>query len=300
MLLVDLCLRPLDAADGKLNVLLICSDDMRPQLGCYGDPTATTPNIDRLAARGMLFEHSYVSQALCSPSRISMLSGRYPATTQIFEIGRPLRATMPDITTVPQHFKNHGYHCRSFGDVYYVGIDDAASWNETSWQSTKPRYGAIGQAAMAARRREYDDGGTKPPARGKGGIFYAGPAFEATDLGDDELLVGDTAAQGIDQLRQYAKNPDQPFFLAVGFSNPHAPCETLPKRSPCILDVASQAFRHGPYMPQERLWCVQRFAVPHLPQRMQAEAGLSLPLGADTVVRGRKRCWDCNLQTIAT
>lgn len=263
LLIVGLCFRQSEAADGKLNVLLICSDDMRPQLGCYGDPTAKSPNIDRLAARGMLFEHSYVQQALCSPSRISMLSGRYPATTQIFEIGRPLRATMPDITTVPQHFKNHGYHCRSFGKVYHVGIDDDLSWSVPAWHSKQPRYGAIGQAAMAARRRAYDDSGTKPPARGKGGIFYAGPAFEATELGDDELLDGDTAAHGIEQLRQYAKNPDQPFFLAVGFSNPHVPWvapqkyfdlydrdalplarnEFLPKNAPSFAATSGQDFR---------------------------------------------------------
>src|SRR5687767_10779051 len=82
------------------NVLFIASDDMRPQLGCYGDPTVKSPHLDSLAKRGMVFERSYVQQALCSPSRISMLSGRYPATTGIFEIGRPLRATMPDITTM--------------------------------------------------------------------------------------------------------------------------------------------------------------------------------------------------------
>ncbi len=73
------------------NVLFIASDDMRPQLGCYGDPTVKSPNLDALATRGMVFERSYVQQALCSPSRISMLSGRYPATTGIFEIGRTLR-----------------------------------------------------------------------------------------------------------------------------------------------------------------------------------------------------------------
>ena len=89
----------LPAAD-RPNVLFIASDDMRPQLGCYGDPTVKSPNIDRLAARGMVFERSYVQQALCSPSRISMLSGRYPATTKIWEIGRTLRTTMPDITTM--------------------------------------------------------------------------------------------------------------------------------------------------------------------------------------------------------
>ena len=81
------------------NVLFIASDDMRPQLGCYGDPTVKSPNLDALAQRGMVFQRSYVQQALCSPSRIAMLSGRYPATTGIFEIGRTLRTTMPDITT---------------------------------------------------------------------------------------------------------------------------------------------------------------------------------------------------------
>src|SRR5688572_22228291 len=115
------------------NVLFISSDDMRPQLGCYGDPTVKSPHLDALANRGMVFQRSYVQQALCSPSRIALLSGRYPATTGIFEIGRPLRATMPDITTLPQHFKNHGYHTRSLGKIYHVGIDDEASWTVPAW-----------------------------------------------------------------------------------------------------------------------------------------------------------------------
>ncbi len=239
----------LDASDQR-NVLLICSDDMRPQLGCYGDPTVKSPNIDRLARRGMVFEQSYVQQALCSPSRISMLSGRYPATTQIFEIGRNLRETMPDITTVPQHFKNHGYHCRSFGKVYHVGIDDEASWSEPAWHSKKPRYGAIGQAALEARRKEYAASKTKPPARGQGGIFYAGPAFEATDLGDDDLLDGDTAARGIEQLREYAKRPDQPFFLAVGFANPHVPW-VAPQKYWDLYDRASLPLARNEFPPKD-------------------------------------------------
>jgi iduronate 2-sulfatase len=123
------------SADGPTNVLFIASDDMRPQLGCYGDLTVKSPNIDALAKRGMVFHRSYVQQALCSPSRISMLSGRYPATTGIFEIGRTLRTTMPDITTLPQHFKNHGYHTRSLGKIYHVGIDDGASWTVSAWHS---------------------------------------------------------------------------------------------------------------------------------------------------------------------
>ena len=97
------------SAATKLNVLMIAVDDMRPQLGCYGDPTVKSPNMDRLAARGLLFNRAYCQQALCSPSRISLLTGRYPATTKIFTIGPELRSTMLDITTLPQHFKNNGY-----------------------------------------------------------------------------------------------------------------------------------------------------------------------------------------------
>lgn len=205
------------------NVLFIASDDMRPQLGCYGDPVVKSPNIDRLAGHGMLFERSFVQQALCSPSRISMLSGRYPATTQIFEIGRPLRATLPDITTLPQHFKNNGYHTRSLGKIYHVGIDDDASWTIPAWHSKKPRNGPAGIAAVEARKQEYAGKNIKAPAKGKGAVNYAVPAFDAVDCKDEDLMDGDCATNAIAQLNEHAKTPQQPFFLAVGFANPHVP-----------------------------------------------------------------------------
>jgi iduronate 2-sulfatase len=205
------------------NVLFIAADDMRPQLGCYGDRTVKSPHLDALARRGVVFERSYVQQALCSPSRISMLSGRYPATTGIFEIGRPLRATMPNITTLPQHFKNHGYHTRSLGKIYHVGIDDEASWTIPAWHSKQPRYGPIGRAAIEAQRKDDELKGIKRQGRAKGVGNYASPAFEMVDCGDDDLLDGDTTAAAIAQLREHAAKPSQPLFLAVGFANPHVP-----------------------------------------------------------------------------
>jgi iduronate 2-sulfatase len=211
------------AAEQRPNVLFIASDDMRPQLGCYGDPTVKSPNIDALAKRGMVFQRSYVQQALCSPSRISMLSGRYPATTQIFEIGRTLRTTMPDITTLPQHFKNNGYHTRSLGKIYHVGIDDDASWTIPAWHSGKPRTSAATQEAVKKYIADAKAAGTTLPQKGKGSRNAAIPAFEAVECGDDDLLDGDCAANAISQLREHAKNPSQPFFLAVGFANPHVP-----------------------------------------------------------------------------
>lgn len=211
------------AANKRLNVLFIAVDDLRPQLGCYGDALVQSPNIDRLAARGMVFARAYCQQALCSPSRISLLSGRYPSTTRILTIGPALRETMPDIVTLPQHFKNHGYFTRSLGKVYHVGIDDPPSWSVPSWQSRKPRYGPEGEAAVRKYREEMQAAGKAIPAKGQGMAFYAGPAFEAPDVPDEALSDGDIGREGVAALRELAKRPEQPFFLAVGFHNPHVP-----------------------------------------------------------------------------
>jgi iduronate 2-sulfatase len=236
------------AAD-RPNVLFIASDDMRPQLGCYGDPTVKSPQLDALAGRGVVFTQSYCQQALCSPSRISMLSGRHPATTGIFEIGRTLRTTMPDITTLPQHFKNNGYHTRSLGKIYHVGIDDDASWTIPAWHSKQPRASAASRAAVEARRKSYQAKGVPPPAKGNGALGYAVPAFEAVDCGDDDLLDGDTAKNAIAQLREHAKNPRQPFFLAVGFANPHVPWIT-PKKYFDLYDPAKLPLAKNEFLPK--------------------------------------------------
>lgn len=208
-------------AGSKPNVLFIAVDDMRPQLGCYGDSLAVTPHMDRLAARGLLFNRAYCQQALCSPSRISLLSGRYPATTRIYSIGPELRSTMPDIVTLPQHFKNNGYFTRSLGKVYHVGIDDSASWSVPPWQSKAPRYGPEGTAVVRRKAAALKASGQEIPQKGPG--VPRGPAFEAPDVGDDDLLDGDTAKNAVESLNELAAKPDQPFFLGVGFANPHVP-----------------------------------------------------------------------------
>jgi len=211
------------ASANRLNVLFIAVDDLRPQLGCYGDKIVKSPNIDRLAARGTVFMRAYCQQALCSPSRISLLSGRYPATTRIFTIGPALRETMPDIVTLPQHFKNNGYFTRSLGKVYHVGIDDPSSWTVPSWVSKAPRYGPQGQAAVRKYAEQRKAAGKPIPSKGQGAAFYAGPAFETPGVPDDELADGDAARQAVAALRDLAKKPEQPFFLGVGFLNPHVP-----------------------------------------------------------------------------
>jgi len=232
------------------NILFIASDDMRPQLGCYGDTTVKSPNLDALAKRGMVFKNSYVQQALCSPSRISMLSGRYPATTGIFEIGRTLRTTMPDITTMPQHFKNNGYHTRSLGKIYHVGIDDDASWTVPAWHSKMPRTSAATQEGVKKFIDDAKAKGITLPQKGKGSRNSAIPAFESVECGDDDLLDGDTAANAIAQLKEHAKNPAQPFFLAVGFANPHVPWIS-PKKYWDLYDPAKFTLASNEYLPKD-------------------------------------------------
>ncbi|WP_395740522.1 sulfatase [Prosthecobacter sp.] len=231
------------------NVLFIASDDMRPQLGCYGDTTVKSPNIDALAKRGMVFQRSYVQQALCSPSRISMLSGRYPATTGIFEIGRTLRTTLPDITTLPQHFKNNGYHTRSLGKIYHEGIDDEASWTVRAWRSKKPRTSAATQEGVKKYIQDAKARGVVIPDKGKGSRMSAVPAFEAVECADDDLLDGDCASNAIAQLREHAKTPAQPFFLAVGFSNPHVPWIS-PKRYWDLYDRSKLPLATNTFLPK--------------------------------------------------
>jgi arylsulfatase A-like enzyme len=267
-----LCALP-GLAAGKLNVIMIAADDMRPQIGCYGDAVVKTPHLDRLAARGMVFERAYCQQALCSPSRISLLSGRRPSTTKIDEIERTLRTTMAGITTLPQHFKNSGYVSRSLGKIYHVGIDDPASWSVPPWHSNKPRYGPEGEKAVRIFAEQQKASGKKEPEKGPGRSSYARPAFEAPDVSDGALLDGDTAREAAATLKELAKNPNQPFFLAVGLLNPHVPWVTprkywdlfraedlkipendfLPRGAPSFATTTGNDFRRYAGVPEGKL-----------------------------------------------
>ncbi|HEY6168995.1 MAG TPA: sulfatase-like hydrolase/transferase, partial [Verrucomicrobiae bacterium] len=125
------------AAEKKLNVLFIVADDLRPDLGCYGAKHIHSPNIDKLAARGLVFERAYCQQAVCNPSRASLLSGCRPDTTRVMANNTFLRPMMPDVVTLPQHFKNNGWTSISLGKVFHHSEkepgDDPQSWSEPSW-----------------------------------------------------------------------------------------------------------------------------------------------------------------------
>src|SRR5690606_8507613 len=114
------------------NVLFIVVDDLRPNLRSYGDTIAITPNIDRLASRGTTFSNAYCQQSVCAPSRASALTGTRPNTTKVWDLKTHFRTALPDIVTLPQYFKNHGYYTQSVGKIYH---DPKEAQDPISWTS---------------------------------------------------------------------------------------------------------------------------------------------------------------------
>jgi iduronate 2-sulfatase len=117
-------------ASTKPNVLFIAVDDLRTSLGCYGDTLVKSPNIDRLAAQGVRFNRAYCHQAVCGPSRASILTGRLPDNTRVWHNRNLFRDTHPDLVTLPQLFKNNGYHAQGLGKVFSGDEreEDPQSW----------------------------------------------------------------------------------------------------------------------------------------------------------------------------
>lgn len=191
------------------NILFIAVDDLRPELGCYGVAEIKTPNIDGLAARGMVFERAYCQQAVCLPSRTSLLTGARPGTTKAWDLSTHFRKTIPTVVTLPQHFKDHGYHTQGMGKIYHSGFDDELSWS-VPFRNPKAPHGA------GARKQNPD--GPKVALSSKG----RGPVIEEVDGADNTLHdgeLGDMAIQALIDL----KSQEKPFFLAVGFIKPHLP-----------------------------------------------------------------------------
>ena len=197
-----------EESEQRLNVLFIAVDDLRPALGCYEDPIAITPNIDRLAAQGTVFRHAYCQQAVCSPSRLSLLTGLRPDTTRVWDLGTHFRAAVPDAITLPQHFKSHGYHTRSIGKIFHGNGKPSA--DPVSW-SVPPQHDVLRDMNLkyASKRNRLSKGSKRS-------------ATEAPDVSDSTYIDGvvcEAAEQAIEEL----VSDDKPFFLAVGFRKPHLP-----------------------------------------------------------------------------
>ncbi len=205
------------------NVLLIMVDDLRPAMGAYGDSVAITPNLDKLAANGVLFEQAYCNQAVCGPSRYNLLLGSRSTSSGIYTFGRDFRDPYPDAVTLPQYFKQHGYHTESMGKVFHIGhgtYGDTASWSVPHHKDLVIEY--VDPASKL-------DGLTREEALfsnmewGYSRSLPRGLAWESPDVADDAYADGRVAARAVDRLRALKSAPRRPFFLAVGFARPHLP-----------------------------------------------------------------------------
>ncbi|WP_145304122.1 sulfatase [Crateriforma conspicua] len=229
LLLSSFCLHPSAFAAPSAfaqNVLWVMADDLRPQLGCYGDEVVISPHIDQFAQRALRFDHAYVQSAVCSPSRNSMLSGLRPNTTGLRGFGTKVRDVIPDIVTLPQHFKNHGYETRAFGKIFHIydesmlgDEDDAQSWSEpTRWPEVPvwgPEQNALRDRLIAGAKKtgkEFKHPHDWPRAE----------TWDDSDIPDDQMQDGDTTA-AVEKYLDSRQGDQTPFFLAVGFLRPHLP-----------------------------------------------------------------------------
>ncbi len=217
------------AAQPRPNVLFIAVDDLRPELGCYGNKVVKSPNIDRLAVRGTVFNRAYVQQAVCSPSRTAMMTGLRPDTTRVWDLRTHFRVAQPDCITLPQHFKANGYHTAALSKIYHGGFEDGRSWNEPHWY---PKGRAVDTdqvdwtKQIVTRHNVNAEEFSAPLEAGldrkNGKSAKKGPSFEVSPKQDDELPDGATAAEAVRRLHDL-KSKGKPFFLAVGFLKPHLP-----------------------------------------------------------------------------
>ena len=220
ILLLSSFVIPHSSFAAPLNVLFIAVDDLRPELGCYGAVHMKTPHLDRLASQGMLFERAYCQVAVCNPSRSSVLSGTRPDTTGVLDNQHFMRPNMPDVISLPQHFKNHGYTSLSLGKIFHHSErepgDDPQSWSEPAWYHGEPYKHWFTQESL-----DYVKQLKALPKAQQPKQLRAAP-FEAADEPDASYPDAQTAAKAIETL-QRLKAEAKPFFLGVGFVKPHLP-----------------------------------------------------------------------------
>jgi arylsulfatase A-like enzyme len=221
----------------KKNVLFIAVDDLKPLIGAYGDDFAKTPNIDRIAAKGFVFENAYTQQAVCAPSRASMLTGLRPDRTKVWDLKTKIRSKNPNVITLPQQFKKNGYTTYAIGKIFDPrSVDhghDSRSWtipyinpNKLPGPEPKPALGYYLSEANIAKIKFYEGlaeaKGLKGKARYKFITDNFKPSTEMADVPDEAYVDGRITTEALKKLDKLSKE-DKPFMLMVGFKRPHLP-----------------------------------------------------------------------------
>ncbi len=210
------------------NVLLILVDDLKPALGCYGDKAAKTPNLDRLAARGMRFDLAYCNQAVCAPSRFNLMLGSRSTSTALYGLGSRLREALPDAVTLPQFFaKEGGYRTESVGKVFHVGHGnegDPDSFSVPPFKDKVIEY--LDPASTQGGKLTREEALFTNQELNRIRELPRGAAFEAPEAADEDYADGRVAAETVRRLEAAQTRRAQEgasFFIAAGFVRPHLP-----------------------------------------------------------------------------
>ena len=191
----------------KPNVLFIAVDDLRPELGCYGHKWIKSPNIDKLAAAGTVFNRAYCQVAVCGASRASLMTGLRPTPKRFLTYLTRVDKDAPGAMTIPEEFRKNGYQCISNGKIFHHRDDtEKRSWSVPAW---RPKVGGAVSFDPESKKM-------------KGGKKNRGPWFEGPDVPDKTYGDGRTAIKTIADLKRF-KASGKPFFLACGFYKPHLP-----------------------------------------------------------------------------
>ena len=235
------------------NILFLAIDDLRPEIGAYGSDIAITPNLDKLAGDGLLFNRAYCQEPICSPSRASLMTGARPETINVIENFTYFREANPDIITLPQHFKNNGYEATHTGKIYHKPgfADGELSWSRepaydrmTVEKSKTPGGYALPENQEFSKKSTAEviaKYGKNAPRNGLG----KGPAYEKADVPDTFYEDGYNAELAIATMKDMLeKNPDKPFFLGMGMKKPHlnwlAPKKYWDMYDPAKIKLATQ------------------------------------------------------------
>jgi iduronate 2-sulfatase len=222
-----LCLPLLAPATNRPNVLLLLVDDLKPALGCYGDTAAKTPNLDALAARGMRFDLAYCNQAVCAPSRFTLMLGSHSTSTGLYGLGSHLRQAIPNAVTMPQFFAKHGYRTESLGKVFHVGHGnngDPDSFSVPHFKDLVIEY--VDAASTDGGKLTREEALFTNQRLNEIKSLPRGAAFEAPDVDDEDYADGRVANETIRRLvaaKQLRTQDRTPFFITAGFVRPHLP-----------------------------------------------------------------------------
>jgi len=235
------------------NILFIPVDDLRPDLGCYGDEVAITPNIDKVAEQGVTFTRTYCQQAVCNPSRVSLLTGLRPDTLRVWDLRTEFRNNLPDVVTLPQYFKQNGYYVYGIGKIFHNIYPDTISWTEKPHVDGFPfdpdavYLNEENIARQQEKKLVYIEKGVDRVDQ-LGHWYIKTVSTENADVDDDAYFDGAQTTAALKKMKELAKS-DQPFFMAVGYYRPHLPFNA-PKKYWDLYDRAAIPLADNQYIPE--------------------------------------------------